>query len=74
MSEIKCNTCKITKSITNCSKIREQIECKDCKNINFASIMTGGRFFYIHGEQKTYDDLGVYGIRFFTSIDPKLRT
>jgi hypothetical protein len=73
MSEIKCNKCTITRSITNCIKLTEQIECKDCKKIKLKDIMSRGRSFYVDGLQEMYRDLGVYGLTFVTSIDPKLR-
>jgi hypothetical protein len=72
MSEIKCNTCKITPSITNC--ITDEAKSLSDADGTIVSIMSGCRHFYIHGEQKMYDDLAVFGDRFVTSIDPKLRT
>jgi hypothetical protein len=77
MSKFKCNMCKIspsTFSIINNTKLKEQIECKDCKIKSFDSIMSTGRYYTCQVEQEMYDRLGVYGNRFVSSIDPKLRS
>jgi hypothetical protein len=59
MSKLESNMCKI--------KLKEQIECK-------SSIMYTGRHYTCQVEQEWYDKLGVYGNRFVTSIDPKIRS